>query len=372
VSGRRVDLYATVARPEDATKAIARAARERISQAAREETRRTAAQPSPTTTVATASDDILNALDGSDEITASSLYVYRLHVARHLRKSTLGQTALVDVRVTDVTQYLSSLAAESGVATARHGRAIVRRTFRWALDAGIRTTDPTFGARIVAPRNKVKKSHLDHARALTKPERTTLAWSVARDQSAVELDLRDLVLAGLAIGGRIGELCALTWSRVTFLDDGRALVHLDGTIDRQTGRGLVRTDSKTPASVRDIPLPRRVGALLRRRARTAGLAPTGNLSGVELPVFPAPGRSPGTSSRIRDRSNTSRALRATFDRAGFTWLSFHGLRRSAVTALGDVLPIRQVADYAGHASIRTTLESYVGRAPVSDEVSRHL
>jgi hypothetical protein len=36
-----------------------------------------------------------------------------------------------------------------------------------------------------------------------------------------------------------------------------------------------------------------------------------------------------------------------------------------VTALADHLPIRAVADYAGHKSIRTTLDNYIGRSAIS-------
>jgi integrase len=74
----------------------------------------------------------------------------------------------------------------------------------------------------------------------------------------------------------------------------------------------------------------------------------------------------------RDRSNTAATLRSEFDAAGFPWLSYHGLRRAAVTALADHLPIRAVADYAGHKSIRTTLDNYIGRSAISAEVAKYL
>jgi integrase len=132
----------------------------------------------------------------------------------------------------------------------------------------------------------------------------------------------------------------------------------------------VRHAPKTATSVRTIPLPRRTVALLLRRARAAGV----DLDAMHLdtrPVFPAPGRW-GQSTAWRDRSNSAALLRQEFDAAGFPWLSFHGLRRAAVTALLDHLPVRLVADYAGHSSVRTTLDAYIGRSAVSLDVVKHL
>src|SRR5690606_19220134 len=126
---------------------------------------------------------------------------------------------------------------------------------------------------ILAPRKrKAAPGGIDHQRSLTAAERVSLAWAVARDERARGLDLRDLVLAGLAIGGRIGEMLAVRWCDVQFTDDGKARVTLSGTVDWVRGVGLQRRPPKTESSVRTLPVPRRIAALLRRRARAAGVS----------------------------------------------------------------------------------------------------
>ena len=305
----------------------------------------------------------------------SSAYVYTLHITSHLAGSELGQMALADVRSSHVEDYLTAVAHGTGLATAKAGKAVLNRLFGQARRAELISVNPMSDLDAIrAPKAKPKAKGdpvgLDHSRALDKAERVALAWAVARDDEAKALDVRDVVLAGLALGGRIGELSAIRWADVEFLTDGSgtARVTLAATIDRVTGKGLVRRAPKTAASERTVPVARRIGALLRRRARAAGVD-LANIGADERPVFGAPGRWPGQPVAWRDRANTAKVIRAVFDRAGFPWLAMHGLRRTAVTQLADVLPIRQAADFAGHASVRTTLDHYIGRGSVSDKVA---
>jgi integrase len=265
---------------------------------------------------------------------------------------------------------------------AKTTRAVLNRTFRHAVEQGWIDSNPVRdGGSIRTPKRRSAgtegspPSRLDHQRALTPGERIELAWAVARSERAKSLDLRDLVLMGFAIGSRIGEVCALRWCDVAIqhiTQDGRdvvtAAVALNASVSREKGSGIVRHAQKTESSRRVVPVPRRIAALLHRRARAANVS---DIATSELPVFPSPGRWKAGHG-WRDRSNTAKALRVEFDAAGFPWVSFHSLRRSAVTTLADHLPIRAVADFAGHASIRTTLDSYIGRSKITSEIVKHL
>ena len=338
-------------------------------------------------TVAEAATAAIAKMVKAKRLASSSAYVYRLHIVRHLAVSDLGKMAVSEVRPRHLEDYLSALAqgsgqatakegaAPTGMATAKAGRAVLNRTFGDARRAELIDTNPMLDVGTIAKpkpkrKSKTEPQGLSHDRALDKGERVALAWAVARDETAKSLDIRDFVLAGLALGGRIGELSAIRWCDVEFVADGTgtAKVRLAATVDRVTGLGLVRREPKTVSSERTVPVARRIAALLRRRALTAGVD-LARLPECELPVFPAPGRWPDQPIVYRDRANTTKVLRGAFDRAGFEWLSMHGIRRTAVTQLADVLPIRQAADFAGHASVRTTLDHYVGRGQVSDRVA---
>lgn len=373
LTGRRVDLTAVISTPGDAEAAITAKAEARIAEARRADaTKVSTAKADALVSVADAAAKVFDTLD--EELAPNSLYLYRRHAIAYLRDSALGAMPVVTIKAGDVRDYLDNLAATVGIPTARTGRAVVRRVLRWAVESGLRDDDPSVGARILSPR-QVRSGHrqttgaLDHHRALTDAERLELAWAVARDERAKDLDLRDLVLTGLAIGGRIGEMCAIRWCDIELTESG-ARVTLSGTVTRINGKGLTRDISKTAASVRDLPASRRIAALLRRRAKCAGVTLDDTASDTR-PVFPNPGRWKAGEG-WRDPSNTQKALRRIFDLAGFDWVSFHTLRRSVVTRLADALPVRVAADFAGHSSVRTTLDHYVGRSGISDRVADYL
>jgi len=320
------------------------------------------------------------------ELAPASVALYSVALG-HVRKTSLASMAVADVRPADVAACLAevqSLAGTSGrsyragTGMAKTTRAVLNRTFRHAVEQGWIDSNPVRdGGSIRTPKRRTHgtrgrpASRLEHHRALTAQERADLAWAVARSKRAKSLDLRDLVLIGFAVGGRIGEVCALRWCDVSIQCDGDivvASVSLNASVSREKGNGIVRHMPKTDSSKRVVPVPRRIAALLIRRARAANVT---DIATSELPVFPNPGRWKAGHG-WRDRSNTAKALRLEFDAAEFPWVSFHSLRRSAVTTLADHLPIRAVADFAGHASIRTTLDSYIGRSKVSSEIVKHL
>ena len=344
--------------------------------------------------VLTVGETLLQSAQLSGELSPSTVAAYSLALNSLRTHTRIASMDIAAVRPSDVALALSLIAAEAGkksravkggAGSAKMARSLLNRIYGHALAMGWVDTSPVRDAPSIrsGKRRQVDQdgqpSGLSHDRALTREERVELAWKVARSERAKRLDLIDPVLAGLALGCRVGELAALRWQDVqiirstdpkTHLPTLGALVTLSGTIDRENGKGLVRRQPKTESSERTIPVPRRVAALLARRARDRGLTES-ELDSCSLPVFPNPGRW-GTGQSWRDRANTTKALRTEFDAAGFPWLSFHGLRRSAVTALADHLPIRAVADYAGHSSVRTTLQDYIGRAAVSADVAKYL
>ncbi|MGS0686494.1 tyrosine-type recombinase/integrase [Nakamurella sp. GG22] len=389
--GRRVDITGHGPTEKEAVAACRKAAQARLiaERAKANTTQRAVTEARKVDAVA---ETLLRAAERSGELAPSSLASYRVALG-HLRTTELADMGISDVRPTDVATALALIAAaaavngraaKGGTGAAKTARALLNRVFGHAVTVGWLDSSPVRDAGAIrtpkgrggTDRSQVVEQRLDHDRALTRAEKVALAWSVARSERAVRLDVRDLVLAGMAIGGRIGEVCAIRWADVSIHrtrdSDGRLTltgsVTLAATVDREAGRGIVRHEPKTAASVRTVPVPRRVVALLARRAVAGGVV---DMTTDERPVFANPGRW-GMGSGWRDRSNTAAALRAEFDAAGFTWLSYHGLRRAAVTALADHLPIRAVADYAGHKSIRTTLDNYIGRSAVSGDVALYV
>jgi integrase len=121
------------------------------------------------------------------------------------------------------------------------------------------------------------------ARALTDEE--CQAWLAILDQGAdaQAADLPDLVRFLLGTGCRIGEALALTWLHV---DLERHLVHIEVTLIRVKGQGLLMKRPKTKSGVRVLRVPLWLVAILRERraGRTTGGSTAPAVSGVRAGV----------------------------------------------------------------------------------------
>ena len=124
---------------------------------------------------------------------------------------------------------------------------------------------------------------------------------LAADADAVRKELPDLCEWMLGTGVRIGEALAVSWEEV---DLSAGTVHIDHTLIRVSGVGLLRKSTKSSAGERTLDLPGFALAMLRRRKLA---------SGGRGPVFP------DSRGGWRDPSNTSRDLRKARGSAEFAW-----------------------------------------------------
>ena len=176
------------------------------------------------------------------------------------------------------------------------------------------------------------------ARALTDEE--CRAWLAILDEStyAQAADLPDLVRFLLGTGCRIGEALALTWPHV---DLERHLVHIEATLIRVKGQGLLMKRPKTKSGVRVLRLPLwLVGILRQRRAHdpeSAGAVFADSLGGH------------------RDPSNVERDHRVVRAGTPFAWVVPHTYRKTVATMLDQQgLSARTIADQLGQARISMT------------------
>jgi integrase len=302
---------------------------------------------------------------------------------RRITESDFGRTPIEDIDINAIRTFLAQVAHSIGFGAAATTRAVISRTYDYAIGKGIVKVNASREGGKLPKRPAFDPNAeivgLDPTRSLSPWERLDLSRKLRADDRACRLDLRDLVMAGMAIGGRLGEVMAIRWTDVTItrtvVRGGKknkikavkltATVRINATVTRVHGGGSQRTPTKTQASHRTIPVPQRTAALLARRARAAGLSPF-NTAGDLRPVFPSCGftldsRATPMAERtkLRDRANTTHHLRAVFDTAGYDWLSFHTLRRTVATTLADNhIPIHKIKQRLGHSSVRTT-EAYI-------------
>lgn len=124
--------------------------------------------------------------------------------------------------------------------------------------------------------------------------------------------------------------------------------------------GLVRTDPKTPASERTIPLTSWAVALLQRRRRIA----VAEGRPLASPVFP------DSLGGLRDPSDTRRSLRECRGSEGFSWVKSHVYRKTAGTVPDEAgYYARGIADFLGHARPSVSLDHCIGRGSISSSIA---
>lgn len=256
----------------------------------------------------------------------------------------MGQLLIGEASTELVDAFLKSVTAKHGAATARTVRTCLTQMFRFATVRGAVMTNP------VREAEPIDSEPGKQARALTRAEEHSLVARLRKDRLSNEHDLVDLVVFMLATGVRVGEACALREPQV---DLAKGTVTIAATV---TPYGI-QERTKTRAGHRVLALPPHAVTMLRRRLDDP-------LIRTDVAMFPSP------LGHVRDKSNTTAHLRRAFDRAGFTWLTSHGLRKTVATRLDEAgLSARAVADQLGHSRPSLTQDVYMGRRVVTREAA---
>ncbi len=199
--------------------------------------------------------------------------------------------ALGELRVGEITtplldSVLTSIKTHVGPPTDKSCRSVISGILGLAVRHGAIRTNPVRDA------NSILSGPKRRPRALSETERREWFAMLANDPKAIEADLPDLTAFLLATGARIGEALGLTWSDVD-LHGGQ--VKITHQVTRITGRGLVRTGTKSSAGERVLTLPERCTTMLVERFNNGVHA--------EEPVFC------NALGGFRDPSNVRRDLR---------------------------------------------------------------
>ena len=263
-----------------------------------------------------------------------------------LSSVTLGQAN--DVQRLE--RFLRQVADERGTSSVKHVRAVLSGVLQDAVRKGVLSTNAMRSVGRVESQRGRSATERDVTRAFTLDERAAVLalandWAEAVDgqHPATRSHRRavaDLVRVLAATGMRIGEALSLRWDHVD-LEAGSLMVH--GT--------------KSAASKRRLDLPAWLGQALRERREIVG---GGGL------VFAAPRLA--DSNKPWDQSNSSRAVTRFLAEAGMPWARSHTLRKTVATLLADSgAPLRDVADWLGHADPSMTARVYLGRNPLGDK-----
>ncbi|MBS1881496.1 MAG: site-specific integrase [Actinobacteria bacterium] len=163
---------------------------------------------------------------------------------------------------------------------------------------------------------------------------------------------RLLVTTALYSGLRISEMLGLIWGDVDFR---RGVISVRFQLSRaRRGEPPRRVATKTPASVREVPLVPQLAHLLAAHKQATPFAAPGDW------VFATGRGTPLGHRNVSRRVLQSAARAAGLDNEGWPPLRFHDLRHTFASHLiVDLeLDVAQVSRILGHARITITLDTY--------------
>jgi integrase len=275
----------------------------------------------------------------------NTLSNYRCLVHQHLIPA-LGAKRLWDLTPDDV-DTLVRLKFE-----AKYSHSTVLR-IKWILQKALRHAERYgYVTRNVAQYVDLPRKPPRQGRSLT------LEQAAALLEAAKGERLEAVIITGLMLGLRPGELLGLQWSDIDF-ETGTLTVCR--SLKRENNK-LVLGSTKTPASNRTVDMPSIVASALRQhrvRQRRERLSTGAVWRDMDL-VFST---EVGT---LIDPSNLRRSFSQMTERAGIGHWHPNELRHSAASLLSaSGVPIEQIADLLGHASIRMTSLVYRHRVAAS-------
>jgi integrase len=245
----------------------------------------------------------------SVEISESSLVRYRQVIERFTEY--LGDTKsnpdLATLHASDVARFRDAIAKERSSETANLSLSVLRSCFGEAVRRGLLTANPAASVKLL------KSSNESRRRAFTLPE-------IKRILKACDQEWRGLVLFGLYVGQRLGDLARLTW-RAVDLEQGEIAFTA-----RKTGRRIVLPLMKPLLDyLESLPTSNDPDAFIFPNA--AKHKRTGSLSNQFRDILVDAGLVAPIKHWHANSGKGRKSARETSE------ISFHSLRHSAVTML---------------------------------------
>lgn len=276
-----------------------------------------------------------------DHVRPSTLAGYRSKIGLYL-KPALGPVRLQDLSAEHVEQLADWMRGlDKSRLPGHHGagplsEATIRQALmvlRSALQEALMRRKVTYNAAAVVRAPKAGDNPHEHLE-LGDAKRVLKA-------ATSERELCRLVVA-LALGVRQGEALGLRWQDYRTTPDGASLV-VEESVQRIDGT-LQRTDVKSRASHRTIPIPERMVPIFEAWRAVA----------TDEYLFPGPNGGPCDPKR--DWTMWSEALA----RAGVPHVPVHGARGSAASLLADMgVPDWRIAEILGQSQVAVTRRHYI-------------
>lgn len=266
---------------------------------------------------------------------------YVRQVERHV-KPLLGSLYLHEIGEEHLADFSERLCRKLAQSTARGIQRLLKACLKEAVTAGLLHESPY-------SRFRMPKAPRRPPRILTQAEQRRL------EQAALSGGCIEQILP-LYTGLRLGELCALKWSDVDF---GARTLRVQRSVQRlsspqSAGKTALQIGTpKSDSSVRELPLPAFLLALLREKRRKAP---------ADRFIFPGKG---GAAMDPRTMQNHFKALAGALNIPN---AHVHTLRHTFATrCLEQHIGFEVLSQLLGHSSPRVTMDHY---AHATDENMR--
>lgn len=212
---------------------------------------------------------------------------------------------------------------------------IVRNILKYASKKGLYV--PCDGS-AVQIKNTVKPM-----RVLSKTEQEQLCKYILTDPDLYNIGILVCLFTGL----RVGEICALRWEDISFSDQTIHVHHTLQRIQNQSGNGtktkIVVTTPKSSCSIRTIPMPDELSAILVSYKKTAN----GYLLTNDECKF------------VEPRTMQNRFKKA-LKLSGIETANFHAIRHTFATRCIELgFDVKSLSEILGHATVNITMNRYV-------------
>lgn len=260
----------------------------------------------------------------------------RSYLIPHYRKQTVGSITEDSIRACCQALLADGGAQHEGLSrkTVADTLSVFRSVLRYAADKGIAASCTGKEVTIKRPAGELN--------ILQKDEQARLCRYLMKNISGKNLGIFLCLFTGL----RIGELCALRWSDISF---ERRTIHIHQTIQRlQTEDGSGRKTAilistpKSECSIRTIPLPGNVQQVIEQNfPNRQGYVLTGNSSYME----------PRTLQKH---------FQKVLKEAQISPVKFHALRHTFATRCVEVgFDVKSLSEILGHSNVSITMNRYV-------------
>lgn len=259
--------------------------------------------------------------DAEPRLAIQSIKAYKPALQQALK--VFGDLYVKDITPRDIDRYMHSLEAQGfAQKTVSNRRIVLNKVFRAAIVAGDIQYNPC--------------ADIELPTGLSKTRRTAAASS---DEEKIKVTDNPWLFPQIAIysGLRKGEILALKWSDIDFVDD---VIYVTKSVAHEGDRPFIKMP-KTAAGVRTVPLliPLKVKLLKAKKSKDAY-------------IISDNGKTPLTKRRFETLYNHYR------QDVGIT-ATAHQLRHSfATVAIENGVDMKSVSEILGHRQISTTLDIY--------------